>query len=234
MPQQDGFELTRSLKNRWPELIIWGISAEWEAPNLEAAAEAGMTACLSKPLTLEILQQHLSCLEQPTPKLWSPAALPSAFLNDDNLTPFLMMQIGALDEALSRIASWQRSGQPELSATLHRLYGGMVLLGATRIVSLCQRHYSQPVDELIEVAQALRQELSRTTKNSDSPIASKPPLLPPIISLSRGRQGGTRRGPNQEHDYKKINGCSTHSYYDNGCGERGAGVSCILYCHQQR
>ncbi|MGJ0192206.1 ATP-binding protein [Pantoea sp. RRHST58] len=173
MPQQGGFELTQNLKSRWPELIIWGISAEWEAPALEAAAEAGMTACLSKPLTLEILQQHLSCLEQPAPKLWSPAALPSALLNDANLTPFLMMQISALDEALGHIASWQRSGQPELSPTLHRLYGGMVLLGATRIASLCQRPYSQPeeLDELIEAAQALRQELSRTTKHSDNPTA---------------------------------------------------------------
>lgn len=170
MPHQNGFELTRSLKKSWPHLIVWGISADWENPALEAAAEAGMTACLSKPLTLEVLQQHLSRLEQPAPTLWSPAALPPALLTDDNLNQFLVMQIDALDEALNHIASWQHSGQPELSATLHRLYGGMVLLGATRLVSLCQRHYRQPeeLDELVDVAKALRQELTRTTKNSES------------------------------------------------------------------
>lgn len=169
MPQQNGFDLTRSLKKRWPDLIVWGLSADWDDTTLDAAAQAGMTACLFRPLTLPVLQQHLSRLDQPVPTLWSPSALPPALLTGDKLSQFLLMQIEALDEALSHIASWRQSGQPALSATLHRLYGGMVILGATRLAALCQRRYQQPdeLDELIEVAKALRQELIGTTKNGD-------------------------------------------------------------------
>ncbi|KAA5928262.1 transporter substrate-binding domain-containing protein [Pantoea sp. VH_4] len=170
MPQQSGFTLTRNLKQRWPHLTIWGISADRDKQTLEAAAEAGMTICLPKPLTLGELQKQLDQLMQPVATLWSPAALPDALLSSTHYLPFLQMQITALDEALTDLACWQQDGQPPLSATLHRLQGGVALLGATQLTSLCQQPDPAPemLQELISLTRLLRQELAEeTTKITD-------------------------------------------------------------------
>jgi len=170
MPQQSGFTLTRNLKQRWPHLTIWGITADREKQTLDAASEAGMAICLPKPLTLGELQQQLDQFMQPVATLWSPAALPDALLSSGNYLPFLLMQITALDEALADLARWQQDGQPPLSATLHRLQGGVALLGATKLTSLCQQ--SDPgadtLEKLINLTRLLRQELlEETTKIRD-------------------------------------------------------------------
>lgn len=170
MPQQSGFTLTRNLKQRWPQLTVWGITADREKQTLEAAAEAGMAICLPKPLTLGELQQQLDQFMQPVATLWSPSALPDALLSSTHYLPFLQMQITALDEALADLACWQQDGQPPLSATLHRLQGGVALLGATQLTSLCQQPDPDPemLQELITLTRLLRQELlEETTKIRD-------------------------------------------------------------------
>ncbi|MGK3143073.1 ATP-binding protein [Pantoea sp. C2G6] len=171
MPQLSGFTLTRNLKQRWPNLTIWGITADRDKPLPEAAAAAGMALCLAKPLTLEALQQQLNHFIQPVATLWSPDALPAALLSGENYLPFLQMQITALDEALEDLARWQQSGEPPLNATLHRLYGGVSLLGATQLAACCQQPSYPPevLEELIGITRALRQELiEETTKIRES------------------------------------------------------------------
>lgn len=172
MAPQSGFALTRNLKQRWPHLTVWGITADREKQTLDAASRSGMALCLPKPLTTGELQQHLEKFMQRTPAatLWSPGALPEALLSETHYLPFLRMQITALDEALADLACWQQHGQPPLSATLHRLYGGVALLGATQLASRCQQSHltSEALDELINMTGRLRQELiEETTKIQD-------------------------------------------------------------------
>lgn len=199
MPELDGFTLARQLKARWPALTVWGITGDRESATLDAAIQAGMTHCFARPLALKALQQTLRQLALPLcePQLWSPAALPAELMADGNYRPFLLMQIEALDDALRDIASWRQGGQPPLSATLHRLYGGVILLGSTQLATLCEqvRGESAGLDELVSLAESLRRELIGTTENDDNLTRKQvgadiePPLVKAYDFAHRGCQG---------------------------------------------
>ncbi|EOT9915227.1 response regulator, partial [Escherichia coli] len=64
MPNMDGFELTRKLREQNSSLPIWGLTANAQANEREKGLSCGMNLCLFKPLTLDVLKTHLSQLHQ--------------------------------------------------------------------------------------------------------------------------------------------------------------------------
>ncbi len=63
MPNIDGFELTRKLREQNSSLPIWGLTANAQANEREKGLNCGMNLCL-KPLTWDVLKTHLSQLHQ--------------------------------------------------------------------------------------------------------------------------------------------------------------------------
>lgn len=78
MPNMDGYTLTRTLRRqRWAAPIV-GVTANALAEERQRCLEAGMDNCLSKPVTLDVLQQALSCYSHQIHQQRGAAQPPSA------------------------------------------------------------------------------------------------------------------------------------------------------------
>jgi len=156
MPGMDGFALAAALQERNPMLPLIGLTADARGSTREAAINAGMTACLFKPVTLEQLAESLknvafvhAAAANPLPSI----TLPSALLAGENGKAFLRLQLDELEEVLH----WFRQGDAaERPSRLHRLRGGLQLLGVPAIEALCVRleEQSEP-EEMAELEAAL-------------------------------------------------------------------------------
>lgn len=170
MPGADGFELARMLVARWPEMIIYGITADAREVMREVAREAGMRDCLFKPASLRVLSDLLGSIATLTSSLttfeWSDTHdLPPTLLEGENLDIFLSLQISVIDDSLHQLARWHRDPETSLRATLHKLRGGILLLGITGLTALCEKQEQAADSEGIcrleaEISQ-LRDELVR-------------------------------------------------------------------------
>lgn len=64
MPNMDGYTLTRTLRAQSWQAPVIGVTANALAEERQRCLEAGMDNCLSKPVTLDVLQQSLSYYAQ--------------------------------------------------------------------------------------------------------------------------------------------------------------------------
>lgn len=139
MPEMDGFELAEILRSRCPDLYVIGVTADARDGVLKKALAAGMNACLFKPVPLERLAEalkhpgHQSCEEQEV----KPFELPPALHDAENARAFLLLQIAELDETLSWLSGYAQLAENEVKSGLHRLRGGLQLLGVADIETLC-------------------------------------------------------------------------------------------------
>ncbi|CAM4041631.1 transporter substrate-binding domain-containing protein [Rahnella bruchi] len=154
MPEMDGFELATHIHQHYPDIRLLGVTADARDNTRLAAIAAGMDGCLFKPITLEQLTdgiQSLTFTNDP-PKI----NLPAALLEGKNGRIFLTLQINELEEMLRWFAQSNGMNQQELPSKLHRLRGGLQLLGVPEIEALCirlEQRITQP--ELAELESAL-------------------------------------------------------------------------------
>ncbi|MTD40753.1 transporter substrate-binding domain-containing protein [Erwinia sp. CPCC 100877] len=153
MPGMDGYTLARTLRQRYPELPIFGVTADAREAVREAVCGAGMTDCLFKPVTLNMLEALLAPLPAGEHEMEAPSmveidasVLPAALLEGENLSVFLALQISVLDETLATLERWHTQKQMPLREALHRLRGGIQLLGVHELEALC-RQQEQAADE---------------------------------------------------------------------------------------
>ncbi len=64
MPNMDGFELTRKLREQILPYPSGGLQPTHRLTNVKKGLSCGMNLCLFKPLTLDVLKTHLSQLHQ--------------------------------------------------------------------------------------------------------------------------------------------------------------------------
>mgnify|MGYP005984788185 CR=1 FL=1 len=72
------------------------------------------------------------------------SVLPASLLEGDNLRIFLSLQISVLDDTLASIALWQRDPSQSPGDALHRLRGGIQLLGEYELEALCREQEKAP------------------------------------------------------------------------------------------
>lgn len=169
MPGMDGYALARVLRQRYPDLPIFGVTADAREAVREAARSAGMTDCLFKPVTLNMLEALLAPLPggerdeeaQPTAAIETDA-LPAELLEGENLTVFLALQISVLDDTLATLERWHAHPQTPLGEALHRLRGGIQLLGARELDALCRQQEQQADEAGIRRLETLIRELKQT------------------------------------------------------------------------
>ena len=143
LPGMSGTALADIIRERYPGLAVFGITADARETVRRAALEAGMRDCLFKPVTLGSLEALLapvlpSLRDEPVPAWPGENDLPAALLEGENLAQFLSLQIEVIDETLGALARWREAEDIPLADALHRLRGGIQLLGVPALLALCE------------------------------------------------------------------------------------------------
>jgi len=149
MPGMSGFELAQVIQAQYPGIPIFGATADARDVVRIDAREAGMRDCLFKPVTLTTLAQSMATVSTASPAPDEPQQalacnLPPALLEGDNLTLFLSLQIAVLDESLTRLRAWHNAPETSLRETLHKLRGGIEMLGVPALVAACEEQEAAP------------------------------------------------------------------------------------------
>ncbi|QHM77978.1 Virulence sensor protein BvgS [Mixta theicola] len=150
MPVMDGFALTHAIRRDHPDLIIWGATANKQQSVREACLNAGMNDCLFKPLTLQTLEKSLSTLPvTETPPCNIAWKFPPGLNTPLKRRHFLQLQLEMFDEALADIHEGRQHNR-DLKSVLHKLRGGLLLLGADELIEACQQLEKQPDPEKLQ------------------------------------------------------------------------------------
>lgn len=140
MPEMSGYTLSRIMSERYPEVAVFGMTADARESARDEAREAGMRDCIFKPVTLVALENLITSL---TPSGKSSVVsslsltLPAALLDGEHLATFLDLQITVLEETLTYITLWRKDPNTPLDKALHRLRGGIQLLGMSALEGRC-------------------------------------------------------------------------------------------------
>ncbi len=74
-PKGNGYDLSRQVKARHPDAVVFLLCGGFEVFNADRAAEAGVTGRISKPFTVDVLRRHLEGAFGPL-GLETPAEMP--------------------------------------------------------------------------------------------------------------------------------------------------------------
>ncbi|QGU87140.1 ATP-binding protein [Erwinia sorbitola] len=159
MPGISGFELAHIIHMQYPGVPVFGSTADAREAVREEAREAGMRDCLFKPMTLNMLSDLLATVSSPVPNPDIPQRamtdkLPPELLKGENLALFLSLQISVLDETLARLRAWHDAPDTSLRETLHKLRGGIQLLGVPALVAACEMQEAAPDSEGVRSLEA--------------------------------------------------------------------------------
>ncbi|WP_233432941.1 response regulator [Rahnella victoriana] len=146
MPHMDGITLTRRVRERDQQMVIWGLTANAQTDEKERCLAAGMNMCLFKPIDLQQLKAALSGMNLPAASLALEEFVDMPTLEAHSLgDKKLMMQM--LEQAQTEnendlTAASQALAQQEwgvLQHHLHRINGTLQLLSATALHELAEK-----------------------------------------------------------------------------------------------
>ncbi|MGE4239035.1 ATP-binding protein [Ramlibacter sp.] len=164
MPEMDGFELTRTIREREAEGVripIVGCTANAQASSAAACLAAGMDAAVIKPVTLETLCEALDRWV-PLPSVrrhpdWAPPetafeALPAGSAGLIDIALVTAISCGDPEKRAQIVADFRRNNDEDATAlrravatgdrqklvgSVHRLRGAAAMLGATYLAQAC-------------------------------------------------------------------------------------------------
>lgn len=147
MPGMDGYAATREIRRRGSQVPVVAVTAHAMKGHEEQVLGAGCSSCLTKPLDIDQLLQHVASLlggaEQEAPvtapasifiELWPPAAAPapirSRFADDQRLAPIVRKFAGRLRQQLQLAEVALRQGDlPQVEQVSHWLAGSAGTVG---------------------------------------------------------------------------------------------------------
>lgn len=167
MPEMSGYAFTRTIHARYPGLPVFGLTADAREAVRDEAQKAGMSDCLFKPVTLSMLETLLApvfpsanpALPEKPPTPVPEFHLPSVLQDGEHLATFLTLQIAVLDETLAEISQWYDTPHISLQKSLHKLRGGIQLLGATALEAQCLEQEQNPDEQGIRQLEAAMRSL---------------------------------------------------------------------------
>lgn len=156
MPNINGFHLAEVIRKTHPNIAIFGMTADPSQQVHDACMKSGMNDCLLKPIELSQLTTLLSNI---TPistqnKQWlnyqcfSPENVKSEFSLGSLKIQFCNLQIGVIDDTLKILTSEADFQSPTVHSALHRLVGGIQLLGENSVETLLARQKNHPDDDI--------------------------------------------------------------------------------------
>ncbi|ENA0611544.1 transporter substrate-binding domain-containing protein [Enterobacter bugandensis] len=170
MPDMNGFALAHAIQTHYPDITVLGVTADARENVREEARAAGMRDCLFKPVTLAALAELLAPLESRAPVPDMPQGsmadnLPPELLEGDNLFLFLSLQMTVIDESLTCLRGWHNAPETSLREALHKLRGGLALLGVPALIARCEAQEANPdsegIQQLVAELEQLRAGLQR-------------------------------------------------------------------------
>lgn len=145
MPILNGFELTQMLRKENIPLTIWGLTANAQAQERDRGLSSGMDLCLFKPLTLNVLKQHLS--QMSTDRLSSDdyqhldlTSLGDNTANDPELIREILttfIESTQKDIQMARKTLKQQDWHT-FKKHIHRIHGSAGILNLVRLREVCQ------------------------------------------------------------------------------------------------
>jgi CheY-like chemotaxis protein/HPt (histidine-containing phosphotransfer) domain-containing protein len=179
MPELDGLETTRRLRERWPSLVcpcIIAMTANTTGEDREACLAAGMSDCIDKPLRIEALQGALErCGEAITRQAESPAGGLESGDEFAALSYLRTMQQGEAPDTATKLIDLfladtparletlrhavQRADPQALEQAGHSLKGSCAMIGARRMADLCAQLERLAHASTIEGAETLMSDL---------------------------------------------------------------------------
>ncbi|MDA5495932.1 transporter substrate-binding domain-containing protein [Yersinia intermedia] len=155
MPNMDGINLTRHIRDFDKEIVIWGLTANAQVQEKERCLAVGMNLCLFKPVNLQQLESLLCVIvnRQPISRLGELIdldLLKTLTMSDAKLMQ-QMLTTSQLendkDLALAKEASRTRDWAA-LQHHLHRINGSAQILGATALLELCEQMENYPLTQI--------------------------------------------------------------------------------------
>lgn len=157
MPEMDGFETTRRLRQSGYQGPIWALSADQDPASLQRCLDSGMNAHFAKPVQAQALREAIARLQLPDP-LERVHSLAQASGRPE-LVQTLVATFLKTTEALMEELVQSKDSQTR-AALLHRLRGSAGSFGAQELAQLAA---STPLDgdiqALKECWQSLRNRL---------------------------------------------------------------------------
>ena len=161
MPGMNGFELTRQCRAQerrhgWRPCVILGLTADARQEQINEGQAAGMNDCLFKPVGLEALghclRQHMqreeqadvaTCMQEIRQYLGPLTAHQSSLMS-----PLLAEFVRASDDDLLALQSAaERGAVTQFLDNVHRLKGGVRIMGTQQLVTTCSEIESWDLDE---------------------------------------------------------------------------------------
>jgi two-component system sensor histidine kinase EvgS len=155
MPKKDGLALAASLRGRYPQLQIWGLTASALAESRAQCLRSGMNLCLFKPVSIQTLSHELSKLDgdrtSPCPTHHLKLSMLTENTGGDRALINEILQTfreaSACDLQAAKCAIEQDEPQAFLRA-LHRLHGSAQILEISALQALCLPFESRRHDDL--------------------------------------------------------------------------------------
>ncbi|WP_338670654.1 transporter substrate-binding domain-containing protein [Pantoea dispersa] len=144
MPGMSGIELTQTLRRSGNAVKIFGLTANAQSDVRVRCLEAGMNACLFKPLKIDKLAELLSSNEPAAEvpaldSLLSLESLRAMVYHDDAMVAKMLAKVG--EESRNDMQQcWRHfdaQDWPALASSLHRLGGSAQIIYAGEIDDLC-------------------------------------------------------------------------------------------------
>ncbi|MEV9810928.1 oxalyl-CoA decarboxylase [Escherichia coli] len=154
MPNMDGFELTRKLREQNSSLPIWGLTANAQANEREKGLSCGMNLCLFKPLTLDVLKTHLSQLHQvahiaPQYRHLDIEALKNNTANDLQLMQEILMtfQHETHKDLPAAFQALEAGDNRTFHQCIHRIHGAANILNLQKLINISHQLEITPVSD---------------------------------------------------------------------------------------
>ncbi|EFB4672691.1 acid-sensing system histidine kinase EvgS [Escherichia coli] len=154
MPNMDGFELTRKLREQNSSLPIWGLTANAQANEREKGLNCGMNLCLFKPLTLDVLKTHLSQLHQvahiaPQYRHLDIEALKNNTANDLQLMQEILMtfQHETHKDLPAAFHTLEAGDNRTFHQCIHRIHGAANILNLQKLINISHQLEITPVSD---------------------------------------------------------------------------------------
>ncbi|WP_430259133.1 response regulator [Providencia sp. Me31A] len=158
MPNIDGFQLTKLVREQQENIPVFGMTADSSRRIYEECINSGMNDCLLKPISLVQLTQILSHINPHNSQLvqkieyqsFSPQNVHPELIRDDLKSQFCDLQISVIDDTLKILSSETDFQSANVRKALHRLKGGVQLLGENSLYMLLNQNNNLPESEIQE------------------------------------------------------------------------------------
>lgn len=176
MPNMDGFELTRKLREQNSSLPIWGLTANAQVSERDKGLSCGMSLCLFKPLTLDVLKTQLRQVENLAPqyRYLDIEALENNTANDIQLMQEILMtfQHEMHKDLSGALHALEAGDNRTFHQCIHRIHGAANILNLQKLIELSHQLEITPISDdskpgIIQLLNSVKEHMAELDQEID-------------------------------------------------------------------